>query len=138
VFWLFICFANLYISVKNISPCTPWRVDVKYIHMLVSHVTGPNQGFLVSPLVLTRKPWERGCPLITKYQILEILKENYCRTFLRLFFRSKTKSQCALQMQCLYFFAADDQVENEISKRGWGRSKWRQKLNKFISLVTFI
>jgi hypothetical protein len=24
-------------------------------------LTGPDQGFLVSPLVLTRKPWERGC-----------------------------------------------------------------------------
>jgi hypothetical protein len=23
-------------------------------------LTGPDQGFLVSPLVLTRKPWERG------------------------------------------------------------------------------
>jgi hypothetical protein len=25
--------------------------------------TGPDQGFLVSPLVLIRKPWERGCVL---------------------------------------------------------------------------
>ena len=24
-------------------------------------LTGPDQGFLVSPLVLTLKPWERGC-----------------------------------------------------------------------------
>jgi hypothetical protein len=24
-------------------------------------LTGPDQGFLVFPLVLTRKPWERGC-----------------------------------------------------------------------------
>ena len=24
-------------------------------------LTGPEQGFLVSPLVLTLKPWERGC-----------------------------------------------------------------------------
>jgi hypothetical protein len=28
---------------------------------LGSHVTGPDQGFLVSPLVVIRKPWERGC-----------------------------------------------------------------------------
>jgi hypothetical protein len=26
-------------------------------------LTGPDQGFLVSPLVLKRKPWERGCYL---------------------------------------------------------------------------
>jgi hypothetical protein len=40
---------------------TPWRVAVKYCHFLGSHVTGPDQGFLVSRLVLIRKPWERGC-----------------------------------------------------------------------------
>jgi hypothetical protein len=25
-------------------------------------LTSPDQGFIVSPLVLIRKPWERGCP----------------------------------------------------------------------------
>jgi hypothetical protein len=40
---------------------TPWRVAVKYCHFLGRHVTGPDQGFLVSPLILTLKPWERGC-----------------------------------------------------------------------------
>ena len=29
-------------------------------------LTGQDQGFLVSPLVLTLKPWERGCPKIDK------------------------------------------------------------------------
>jgi hypothetical protein len=28
-------------------------------------LTGPDQGFLVSPLVLTLKPWERGCGDVT-------------------------------------------------------------------------
>jgi hypothetical protein len=51
----------LYISLKNISPLlTPWRVAVKYCHFLGRHVTGPDQGFLVSRLVLKLKPWERG------------------------------------------------------------------------------
>jgi hypothetical protein len=36
-------------------------VCVKYCHFLGRHITGPDQGFLVSPLVLILKTWERGC-----------------------------------------------------------------------------
>jgi hypothetical protein len=31
-------------------------------------LTGPDQGFLVSPLVLIGKPWERGCETANQSQ----------------------------------------------------------------------
>jgi hypothetical protein len=50
---------------------TPWRVAVKYYHFSGSHVTDPDQGYLVSPLVLTWKSWERGC--IQGYQYITMV-----------------------------------------------------------------
>jgi hypothetical protein len=58
VFWLFICFEDLYISLKNISPLLDEYLSNTAI--FCRHVTDPDQGFLVSRLVLTLKPWERG------------------------------------------------------------------------------
>jgi hypothetical protein len=50
------------------------RVAVKYCHFC-RHVTGPDQGFLVSRLVLTLKPWERGCQTDSLFH-LDILSRN--------------------------------------------------------------
>jgi hypothetical protein len=47
------------------------KVRALNISIFCSHVTGPDQGFLVSRLVLTRKPWERG------WQLPENYKENF-------------------------------------------------------------
>jgi hypothetical protein len=49
VFWLFICFEDLYIwyFIKKYL-ATPWRVAVKYCHFLGRDVTGPDQGFPVN------------------------------------------------------------------------------------------
>jgi hypothetical protein len=33
-------------------------------------LTGPDKGFLVSPLVLTLKPWERGCLISSVLQAI--------------------------------------------------------------------
>jgi hypothetical protein len=47
IFWLFICFeARLVYFIKEYL-ATPWRVAVKYCHFSGSHVTGPDQGFLI-------------------------------------------------------------------------------------------
>ena len=35
-------------------------------------LTGPDQGFLVSPLDLKQKPWERGCSMANQIWIFHI------------------------------------------------------------------
>jgi hypothetical protein len=60
-------------------------------------LTGPDQGFLVSRLVLTLKPWERGCTLTAQdfqkksfKKFKKSLKKQ--KIFLKLDFQKKVKS----------------------------------------------
>ena len=45
-------------------------------------LTGPDQGFLVSRLVLTLKPWERGWSNACGFMIYSIDKFKMCREFI--------------------------------------------------------
>jgi hypothetical protein len=55
---------NVELLLSNVNCQVQLFLDNMVLANQNAKLTGPDQGFLVFPLVLIRKPWERGCKAI--------------------------------------------------------------------------